>query len=222
MVNSIQFRKLRASVMNEVLVPHGFTRGSHLFIREDSTQIHGIDLQLKQLGGMYTLNVGFSYTFLPAFLGYISKPAAEMELLDLLWFCRPSMLDDKYDQWVSYELPTEECIHKLRDACEDVVYVLDKYALLWRRPGQFLDELPVSLIRNWAEFIIGESPCPPTMPDALRGWQMNAFTTCYFLASVALQEKKPDTAKSYAAAASPLKKSDAGRAALAQLSLAIN
>ena len=63
---SRNFRKAKAVALKNILAPAGFVKGKRLFVRHAGNQIHGIEFQTSTWGGVYFINVGFHYDFIPS------------------------------------------------------------------------------------------------------------------------------------------------------------
>ncbi len=140
--NSRNLRKAKDKVLKEILGPAGFVKGKHLFVRHVGNQIHGIEFQTATWGGVYFVNVGFHYDFLPSGpkLALDDKSGVTYHMIDLLnnnrlenWM-RPTPYPGEWNYWGNMA-EVQENVNK---TSIDAVEVLNKLCRQWKDPADFL------------------------------------------------------------------------------------
>ena len=96
-----QVRSIRLQVMKRLLLPLGYVKGKGgIYVRECDDQIHLIDFQPSKYGHEYTVNLGFHYTFMPAFFHRKQIKLTEYHQLDCAFHARiGNFLADRRDVW---------------------------------------------------------------------------------------------------------------------------
>lgn len=208
MLTSEQFRRVKNTVLSEALKPFGFYRGKTMFFRERDEQIHSIGVQIKQVGGMYIFNLGFTYSFLPSFFSFARASVADMDLLDFLMFCRPNSITNGPEVWRSHEVPRQQCENDLIEAAPDLVAILDVYSAKWQDPRDLVKSLPPTHVRNHINRVCNGESADPVVQRVLRGWFIDPFNVCYFLSATSLRDQRSSLAMEYADIALSLNISD--------------
>lgn len=128
-----QVRRIRLKAMQSCLLPHGFCHAAAgTYIRQCDRQIHLIDFQPAKFGHEYTVNLGFHYSFLPAFFRGATIEAGEYELLDCAVRARiGGFRPDRRDQWYSYgNDPAELGATFVRNA-QECLNVFERWSSTW-------------------------------------------------------------------------------------------
>ncbi len=143
---SRNFRKAKAQALEKILAPAGFVKGKHLFVRHTGNQIHGIEFQTSTWGGVYFVNVGFHYDFLPSgpMLAQDDKSGVTFDILDFMiqnrlenWM-RPTPYLREWNYWGNFDAVQENVDKTSKDAVE----VLNKLGRQWGDPANFLAQQP--------------------------------------------------------------------------------
>ncbi len=180
---SRNFRKAKALALKNILAPAGFVKGKHLFVRHIGNQIHGIEFQTSTWGGVYFVNVGFDYDFLPPKLAINRRPWPWMEY-DILDFITYNRLDNlmqpqPYPKRWNYWGDLSEVQGNVDKTARDAIEALERLNQQWNNPADFLaQQMPPH------KFYQENYPGPP-----------------YHLSLIALHIGMIDLAKEYLAAA---------------------
>lgn len=139
-VTGSQVRALRRQVMQRSLEPVGFVhRSGGTWTRIQGVQVHLIDFQPNQWGHDYTVNLGFHYTFVPA---YFRPEVVENEgyhLLDCALSARLGYFGaEGKDVWFEYGSDREQLAATLEQNARDALAVFDRYARKWEDPAGWL------------------------------------------------------------------------------------
>lgn len=180
---SRNFRKAKAVALKNILAPAGFVKGKHLFVRHTGNQIHGIEFQTSTWGGVYFVNVGFDYDFLPPKLAMDKKPWPwpEYHILDFISWDRLEgkvQMKDYPQEW-NYWGDLDAVQENVNKTAKDAIEVLDRLSQQWKDPSDFLAQQMRP--RQWYERGDPRSP--------------------YYLSLIALHIGKIDLAKQYLVAA---------------------
>ena len=185
---SRNFRKAKAAALKNILAPAGFVKGKELFVRHAGNQIHGIGYQTSTWGGVYFVNVGFDYDFLPPKLAMDKKPWPwpEYHILDFIsWNRLENRVQFKdYPQEWNYWGDLDAVQENVNKTAKDAIEVLDRLSQQWKDPSDFL-----------AQQMRPRESRPEGSPRRP-----------YFLSLIALHIGKIDLAKEYLVAAEEAEK----------------
>ena len=185
---SRNFRKAKAAALKNILAPAGFVKGKRLFVLHACSQIHGIGYQTSTWGGVYFVNVGFDYDFLPPKLAMGKKPWPwpEYHILDFISWNRleGEVQMNGYPQEWNYWGDLDAVQENVNKTAKDAIEVLDRLSQQWKDPSDFLaQQIPP---RRWCERGDPRSP--------------------YYLCLIALHIGKVDLAREYLVAAEEAEK----------------
>ena len=154
-----QVRRIRLKAMKSCLLPHGFCHGAAgTYIRQRERQIHLIDFQPAKFGHEYTVNLGFHYSFLPAFFRGATIDAREYDLLDCAVRARiGGFQPDRRDTWYPYGNDPTELDATFVCNAQECLEVFERWTTMWSEPLWWL---------RWSDADI--RPWHVSLPDLFR------------------------------------------------------
>jgi len=140
--------------MRDLLLTRGFSESGTMYVLHRSLQVFGIDFQASQSGGKYTINICFTYDFIPSCVSYKRKPFDEFGVLDFCLYRRLNNLRGQTrEPWTPYGADDLGCRNLLecrgREALEESAKLEDE----WRDPGYFVKLIPPDLLKRRCEYV---------------------------------------------------------------------
>jgi len=202
MLTARKIREIRSKVFEEELRPHGFERGTYMYIRHSGRQLHGIDIQTEGVRQEYTINLSFHFDYIRPYLNRFSKkPLTEYTNLDFGLNNRLGILAYGFDKWWKYPESIDQCRSDSREIAISAIRYLNECEVKWMDPEKLLNALTPSLLDSYMRGRENEV----SIQDSLTGVGKEIFEwsggggIVYFLVSISVFLKKYELAKKYIA-----------------------
>lgn len=154
MLSANRFRSLRKMTMRDLLLKRGFSESGTMYVLHNPPQVFGVDFQASQSGGKYTINICFTFDFMPSCLSYKRKPFDEFRVLDFcLWRRLNNLRGQTREPWTPYGADDTECTNLLACRGGEALEEIAKLETKWREPGHFVGLLPPDLMRRYCEHL---------------------------------------------------------------------
>ncbi len=146
-----QVRSLRQQVMKQRLLPAGFVQGEGAtYVRRAGDQIHLIDFQSHKWGHQFTVNLGFSYAWVPPPFHGRRVALHEYDELDCLLSARLGFfLKERKDTWFEYGEDRDDLRAVLERCADESLKVLDRAGKRWEDPATLLKDAAAGKARPW-------------------------------------------------------------------------
>jgi hypothetical protein len=210
------FQTVKARVFKRILSQAGFVKGNRMYVRRLQNQIHGIQFQTATWGGVYFVNIGFSFDFLPGLMAMTQGREIEytqFDLLDLLMYNRlEALMPQPYPYQWAYGREIASSETDLAMNSQNAIAAIDSFSRRWRNPSDFMQAFPPEVLESDEEESTRRIDIPgceldkfPPLPiDRVlkqAGWYLPRESLAYSLAVIALRLKSRALAEKYLALA---------------------
>jgi len=212
-------KKLQAAkrrVFRLTLAPAGFEKGKGMFVRRVGEQVQAFEIQTATFGGVYFVNLAFSYALLPGFSALYQGGIIdfhEFHILDFLMHQRMEYLMEDPYPW-EWAYGGEDTENNLQLNAKNAISILDAWAQRWGNPIKFMEALPPELVIDEVKRLRTESyesvhtkGLVTALPLGAK-WGIDHFNLACGLAIIAKSAARIDRARAYLSAGRMLAKDD--------------